>query len=294
MLRRVLPENITLRYTPAQVTCAVNADQGQIDQVLMNLVANARDAMPSGGSLTIVTESVALGPDYVAGHPWAQEGRYVKLSVTDTGVGMDEATLARVFDPFFTTKEPGKGTGLGLSTVFGIIKQHGGMIDAYSVPKMGSTFSVYLPQTDREVASTAGHQDIPAVVGGHEPILVVEDQGDLRRVLMSILQDLGYQVSGARDGIEALAMLEQGRIKYELVISDMVMPRLDGLELLRRCRELYPCQAFLLQSGYTEAGSAKSIPVAPRIGFISKPYSIEILAHRIRSLLDAPPQPASQ
>jgi PAS domain S-box-containing protein len=291
MLRRVLPENITLRYKPAQPTCGVHADRGQIDQVLMNLVANARDAMSAGGSLTVATECVVLGADYVATHPWATAGHYVKMSVTDTGTGMDEATLARAFEPFFTTKEPGRGTGLGLSTAFGIVKQHGGMIDVYSVPGMGSTFNVYLPLLDREITPGPGHQEIPAVKGGDERILVVEDQGDLRRVLMSILQDLGYTVRGARDGMEALGVLDETKGAFDLVISDMVMPHMDGLALLKRCRTLFPGLAFLLQSGYSEAGRATEIPQSTQVGFISKPYSIEVLAHRVRLLLDTPPQP---
>jgi PAS domain S-box-containing protein len=285
ILRRVIPENIEIVFRRKAEQATVRADRGQVDQILMNLAVNCRDAMPSGGRLAIETAQVEIDGEYVASHPWAVAGPYVLLAVTDTGVGMDRETLLHIFDPFFTTKEPGRGTGLGLSTVYGIVKQHGGMIDAESEPGRGSSFKIFLPQVSR----TPVDQPRPApgpIRGGTETILVVEDEAEVRHILVQVLGGLGYRVFEAEDGVAAFARLQEASTEIDLVVSDVVMPRLGGKELWEKANSLPRAPVFLFSSGYGDGLVDSELVRGTRTAFIAKPYGIEELARRVRELLD--------
>jgi two-component system, cell cycle sensor histidine kinase and response regulator CckA len=288
LLSRLLPEHIELTVDDPPMPCCTRADRGQIEQVLLNLAVNARDAMPHGGHLRFRVCESTIDESYVAEHPWATVGSYVRLDVTDSGIGMDEATAVRVFEPFFTTKEPGKGTGLGLATVYGIIKQHGGMIDVTTALGRGTTFTVYLPRSAGEPAPDTR----PATQRGSsrgERILLVEDNQDLRGIVARHLVELGYRVVEATDGLNALELLERGE-SFDLVLSDVVMPRLGGVNLFTKVRELQPDMAFLLTSGYApDDPSLNELPADDRVGFLAKPYVIDVLAAKLRELLDSSP-----
>ncbi|TAM44745.1 MAG: transporter substrate-binding domain-containing protein [Acidobacteria bacterium] len=286
MLRHLIPENIRIDFRPATETDVVQADQGQLTQILMNLCVNARDAMPGGGTIAIETCNAVMDAAFVAAHLGAREGRYVCLRVADTGVGIAEENLARIFEPFFTTKGPGKGTGLGLSTVYGIVKQHEGFILAGSGPGRGSSFTVYLP-------AAAGHGVPPpprrqaAVRGGSEVILVVEDEPEVRQVLVEALTGLGYQVHEAADGAAALDMLRRG-LAVGLVLTDVVMPHMGGMELCEAARAATPGLRFLFSSGYAEDAVHVGFVKKEGIFFLAKPYGIDALARKVREALDAP------
>lgn len=294
ILRRVIPESIVIDYLSWASPLVVEVDTGQLDQILMNLVVNSRDAMENGGRILIRTAAVEIGADYKASHPWAKLGSCAHLQVCDTGVGMDAHTLAHAFEPFFTTKEPGRGTGLGLSTVYGIVKQHGGMIDLASEPGGGTTVDVYLPIVDRlpqeETPGLEGQAE-----GGRERILVVEDEEEVRQILREALREVGYEVWEAGDGAAALDVLLSAGEEFALVISDVVMPRLGGRELLEAARSLGFTMPFLYSSGYGEpfvdhghhgGGSGE------RVAFIAKPYGIEELLRKVREVLAARPASA--
>ncbi len=285
LLRRVLSETITLSFIPNATETWALADSGQLEHVLMNLVVNARDAMPRGGFLTISTGGGQVGEEYRATHPWALPGEYSWFAVADTGVGMDENTLSRIFEPFFSTKQPGRGTGLGLSTVYGIVKQHGGFIDVVSRPDEGSTFTVYLPATPSpQPGSTTAKPHAHALRGENEHILVVEDHDELRRVLARLLADHGYRVSQARDGADALQLIHRFGSDIALVISDVVMPKMGGFELFRHVRMHYPRLPFLFSSGYADAQPEEMMQGA-LVSYITKPYTIETLLTTIRQFL---------
>jgi len=286
MLQRVIPENIRVEFIPGRQLGTVYADPVQLDQVLMNLVVNARDAMPNGGVITIETENVLVNGEFVAKHPWAKEGRYVVLSVSDTGVGMDEATRNRIFEPFFTTKEPGKGTGLGLATVYGIVKQHDGMIHVYSEPGKGTTFKVYLPIVERRAVEVGPKLEGP-VVGGSETVLLVEDEKEVREILAQVLASLGYQVLTAQDGLEALALLEARQFAVDLVVSDVVMPGLGGWELYQKVQERAPGVLFLFSTGYSENAVHVNFHKKEGVFLITKPYGLDAFARKVRQVLDS-------
>jgi PAS domain S-box-containing protein len=284
-LRRVIPENISVDFVPAHEAGSVRADQSQLEQVIMNLCINACDAMSAGGTITIEVENVFVNGAYVASHPWAREGRYVLLTVTDTGTGMEPPVLEKVFEPFFTTKPPGKGTGLGLASVYGIVKQHDGMVHAYSEPGHGTAMKVYLPLVERP-ASEVGAKIAGTVRGGREKVLVVEDENEVRNVLRGALADLGYRVLAAGDGMEAMDVLEDEGFAVDLIITDLVMPRMGGQELFARVRERAPATTFLFSSGYSETALLADIGSRERVHFIAKPYGLDALARKVRSLLD--------
>ncbi len=286
MLRRIIPENITVDHIPGSELGTVRADQSQIEQILLNLCLNARDAMTTGGSITIETQNVVINSSYLASHPWAREGRYVLVSVTDEGVGMDTETLSHVFEPFFTTKEKGKGTGLGLAIVYGIVKQHHGMINAYSEPGKGTAFKVYLPIVERRASEVHANITGP-VVGGSETVLVVEDEAEVRRVLVEVLSALGYRVLEAADGHEALEKIRQGVPELRLVLTDVVMPRMGGKELFEASHAIAPDLLFLFSSGYTENVVHDGFIRKRNVQFIAKPYGIDALARKVREVLDA-------
>ncbi|MFI5142412.1 MAG: PAS domain S-box protein [Thermoanaerobaculales bacterium] len=285
ILRRVIPENIAIQFRPEDGDAIVRADRGQMDQILMNLAVNARDAMARGGTITITVGPTSLGEDYLVAHPWAQPGNFVRLAVADTGVGMDEATLSHVFEPFYTTKERGQGTGLGLAIVYGIVKQHGGMIEASSEPGEGTRFEIFLPAVARG-ASLVAPPEATAAPHGEETVLLVEDESEVRRILVAVLTGLGYRVLEAGDGVEALNLLARAEDQVDLVLSDVVMPQMGGRELFERARRLYPNLPFLFSSGYGDNLVDGDLAQDGHASYIGKPYTIDDLARKLRELLD--------
>jgi two-component system, cell cycle sensor histidine kinase and response regulator CckA len=284
LLGRLLGEDVRFTTTLAAKLGAVKVDPGQLEQIIMNLAVNARDAMPRGGRLTIETANVELDEAYVRGHPLAQPGRYVMLAVTDTGVGMDAATQARIFEPFFTTKEPGKGTGLGLATVHGIVKQHGGSIWVYSEPGRGTSFKIYLPRVDEPVSP---HVATPAeAVGGSETVLVTEDVAAVRAVAKQMLERQGYTVLEAPDGEAAITLVEQYAEVIHLLLTDVVMPDVSGRELATRLQALRPHLKVLYMSGYTDDAIVRHGILEEGIAYLQKPFTPDTLARKVRAVLD--------
>jgi CheY-like chemotaxis protein len=269
----------------------VRADPGQLEQVLLNLTLNARDAMGDGGRLTIETMNVVLDQGYVAEKPveTLEPGEYAALIVTDTGHGMDRATLARIFEPFFTTKGVGEGTGLGLSTVYGIVKQSGGFIWAYSEPGLGTTFKVYFPLVAQVRSEPPVEQPTPAGRQS-ETILVVEDEAMVRSIMARTLRDCGYSVLEASHGKEALAVLEAERGQVSLVVADLVMPEMGGRELAARVAERWPEIPILFISGYTGLDVVRRGLLEEGREFLQKPLAPEELARKVRQLADTRPQ----
>ncbi|MEJ5253285.1 MAG: PAS domain S-box protein [Chthonomonadetes bacterium] len=286
-LQRVMPENIRLVTALAPDLWHVYADPTQIEQVILNLALNARDAMPEGGVLTIETANVILDDSYVSRHAEVQAGEFVLLAVSDTGVGMDERTLARVFEPFFTTKETGKGTGLGLSTCYGIVKQAGGSIWVYSEPGKGTTFKVYLPRTLQTPAPSAEQTAQRKARTGSETILVVEDNDDVRAVAVESLRLHGYRVLEASSGEEALQLMSNLTEAVHLLLTDVVMPGMSGAELALELHQRYPHLKVLYTSGYTENVIVHHGVLNEGIAFLPKPYRPAELAQRVREVLDA-------
>jgi CheY-like chemotaxis protein len=286
MLRRLIGENIELSVTYGAAIGTVLADPSQIDQVILNLALNARDAMPRGGRLTLETSEVELPGQAGRDDPGVRPGAYARLRVTDTGVGMSDEVQSHIFEPFFTTKPPGKGTGLGLSTVYGIIRQSGGQIIVSSRESVGTSFDVYLPCTDQVVTtSSAPPLGLPKA-RGRERILLAEDETQVRRLTREILTSLGYEVVVACDGVEALELLTQHGAPVHLLISDVVMPRMSGGELAQRLRERLPELPILFVSGYT-ADANLSLHLPPgELTLLQKPFSAGELARKVREVLD--------
>ena len=285
MLRRIIGEDIELSFTPRLPLCNVLADVNQVEQILLNLVINARDAMPCGGSLTIGTAETELDPDYCARHEAIKPGRYVVLSVTDSGEGMSREILERIFEPFFTTKEQGKGTGLGLATVYGIVRQHNGHIDVISEPGKGAVFRVYIPAVeDDEVPLEAGQP--MAMPRGTETIMVVDDEPYIRRLVEATMLPLGYTVIAAANGQEALQISNICRDSIDLLLTDVVMPGMQGTQLAKILSELRREMKVVYMSGYTDdAITHRGLLEAGGI-FIQKPLSPHRLAVKIRQVLD--------
>ncbi len=286
MLRRLIGEDIELTVELAPHGTCVRADPIQIEQVVMNLVVNARDAMPEGGRLVLRTEEVALAADGVRQDPERALGRYVRLTVSDTGLGMDAETRRRAFEPFFTTKEPGRGTGLGLSTVYGIVRQSGGHVRARSLPGQGTAFEVDLPLV--EPTSVAALEPLPEdeVRGGAETLLLAEDEDAVRGFARRSLESRGYRVLEARDGEEALAGAEAHPGAIDLLVTDVVMPRLGGFDLARRLTERRPGLRVLYVSGYPEDRTGEIHALGSGASLLLKPFRGEDLARRVRELLD--------
>ncbi len=288
MLRRLIGEDIVLTALPSKALGAVRVDPGQMEQVLMNLTVNARDAMPRGGRLTIETANVLLTEDYVREHLGVTPGAYVMLAVSDTGIGMDKATQARIFEPFFTTKEKGKGTGLGLSTVFGIVQQSKGHIWVYSEPGQGTTFKIYLPRTD-EATTVAEAESVELTeLSGTETILLVEDEDQLRTMLGGLLRAFGYHVLEARNGGEALLIAEQRRAKIHLLLTDVVMPYVSGPELAQRLGFVRSEMKVLCMSGYADEAILNHGIIDAGLAYLQKPITPDKLARKIREVLAAP------
>jgi PAS domain S-box-containing protein len=289
MLRRIIEENVTIDFHPGASTSTVYADAGQIEQVLLNLALNARDAMPKGGRLVIETADAVLDEHYVEGHPYARAGRYVQLTVSDTGTGMSEEVRQRVFEPFFTTKDVAKGTGLGLSTVYGIVKQHGGTIEVYSEPGRGTTFKIYLPP-ERGPAEEAEETARPQLRGGTETVLVAEDDPSLERLARQVLEGLGYRVIVAHDGIEAVRVYEAHRDEIDLVLLDVIMPRMDGPDAYREMRARFTRAApVVFMTGYSPEMVRGRLEEELGAGacLLQKPYDADALGRKVREALDA-------
>jgi len=286
MLRPLIGEDVELATRLAADLGPVLADPGQIHQVIVNLAVNARDAMPEGGLLVMETSNVDLDASYQELRDVVPPGPYVMLAVSDTGHGMDEATRARVFEPFFTTKKSGKGTGLGLSTVYGIVKQSGGFIWAYSEPGEGATFKVYLPRAEAPSTATEPHEAVQAARPGSETILVVEDSDALRLLVGEMLRPRGYTVLTAATGEEALAICREPARRIDLLISDVVMPDIRGPELQKRIAALRPGLPYFFVSGYAGNAAPGRGSVEPGAPFLEKPFSANALAAKVREVLD--------
>jgi CheY-like chemotaxis protein len=287
MLSRIIGENIELVFRPGGILGRVKADAGQLEQTLLNLVVNARDAMPNGGQLTIETENVELDESYSQLHSIAKPGAYVMLAVSDTGCGMDASTQARIFEPFFTTKEPGKGTGLGLATVYGVVKQSDGYIWVYSEPGQGTTFKIYLPLAADVVETPKAQAATPAPVRGSETILLVEDEESVRNLVADFLKTTGHTVLEACDGEEAIRLASAQTHKIDLLISDVVMPKLNGRELWNSLRKRLPTLKVLFISGYTDDSVVRHGVIDGDVAFLQKPFTMRSLAAKIREVLDA-------
>jgi two-component system, cell cycle sensor histidine kinase and response regulator CckA len=287
MLRRVIGEDVVLRTVLAPDLGNARADASQLEQVLMNLVVNARDAMPTGGKLSIETANVELTEQYAHAHQPVVPGAYVMLAVSDTGVGMSSEVRARVFEPFFTTKEKGKGTGLGLSTVYGIVKQSGGHVWVYSEEGRGTTFKIYLPRVDAPV-ETVGRSDLARPLGGTETILVAEDDDVLRPLARALLTKLGYTVLDAANADAAVAHARAHKGPIHLLLSDVVMPGASGRDLARRLAESHPHTKVLYVSGYTDDAIVHHGMLEPGLNYLQKPFTPDALARKVRDVLDAP------
>jgi two-component system cell cycle sensor histidine kinase/response regulator CckA len=261
----------------------VEVDHGQIEQVLLNLYVNAWQAMPGGGDLYLLTENVILD-EYLARSFSVDPGEYVKISVTDTGVGMDEATQQRVFDPFFTTKGMGRGTGLGLASAYGIIKNHGGIINVHSDKGEGTTFNIYLPSSEKEIAEPKGAGE--EILKGSETVLLVDDEKMIIDVGEQLLDRLGYKVMVAGSGNEALEMYEENQDRIDLVILDMIMPDMSGGDTYDKLKGINSSIKVLLASGYSINGQAQAILDRGCDAFIQKPFNLRELSKKVRSVLD--------
>ncbi len=287
MLRHLIGEDVELVTRVDPAAGWVTADPTQIEQIVMNLAVNARDAMPQGGTLTVTTGDIELDGRYAEGHPGSRPGRYSVLEVTDTGCGMDQATVKNIFEPFFTTKEVGQGTGLGLATVHGIVKQSGGSIDVASEPGRGTTFRVYLPRTEEGTPSGESHPGPPTAATGSETILVVEDDGAVRAMTRHVLERHGYTVLEASRGAEAVRLAEQERGPIHLVLTDVVMPSAGGRQVAERVAELRPGIKVLYMSGYTDDIVVRHGVVSDQVAFLQKPFTPGMLLPKVREVLDA-------
>jgi two-component system, cell cycle sensor histidine kinase and response regulator CckA len=286
MLERLIGRNISIRTVLAPDLCEIQADLGQLTQVIVNLLINARDALPDGGSVVLETAVIDLDADRAAQHVNMEAGRYAMLAISDNGVGMDEQTRSRVFEPFFTTKPAGRGTGLGLATVYGIVKQSGGNIWVYSEPGKGSTFKVYLPQTARAAKAAASPTDQREPHAGSETILLVEDEPSVRALAKQILETCGYDVLEASDGAEALLRFGDETVEIDLLVTDLVMPGMGGWELSELVRERCPRIKVLFTSGYTDDAVVRHGLIDEGQNFLQKPFTFDSLARKVRAVID--------
>jgi two-component system cell cycle sensor histidine kinase/response regulator CckA len=287
MLRRMIGEDVELRTDTQPDLGMVHADPGKIQQIILNLAVNARDALPHGGKLTIETANFNFEDEYIHTHPVTTPGRYVMLAISDNGIGMDETTQAHIFEPFFTTKAKGKGTGLGLATVYGIVKQSNGFIWVYSEPGQGTTVKIYFPQVEGENAKTASLSGPETGDRGSETILVVEDEEAVRALTVRILQDRGYHVLAAEDGLEALRVAQDYQEEIHLIVTDVVMPGISGKILVARLETIRPHIKALYISGYTDNSIVHHGILDSNVAFLQKPFSIDSLARKVRAVLNS-------
>ena len=287
LLRRLIGEDIEVLTVPAGDLGSVKADPGQIEQVIMNLALNARDAMPQGGKLMLETSNASLDQNYAREHQPIESGRYVLLAVSDTGLGMTEETQARIFEPFYTTKEVGKGTGLGLSMVYGIVKQSGGYIWVYSEPDRGTTFKIYLPRVDQPAEIGNSEKRPAGVQRGTETILLVEDDSQLRQLSSSVLAHCGYNVLVAANPEEGLAICKANHRDIRLLVTDVVMPRMNGRQLAEQIVQVSPKVRVLYISGYTNNAIVHYGVLDPGLWFLPKPFTLSALVAKVREVLDA-------
>ncbi len=293
MLRRLIGEDIDFVTAPASDLGRVKADPGQLEQVLVNLAVNARDAMPEGGKLTIETANVDLDEGYARTRVDLKSGPYVMLAVSDTGCGMSPDVMAQIFEPFFTTKAMGRGTGLGLATVHGIVKQSGGHIEVYSELGQGTTFKIYLPRVEGAAESRPSSRPTPGRHQGHETLLLVEDEEIIRRVVRESLRMNGYTVLEAADGSQAIAICEERNQPLDLLITDVIMPLMSGPELVRRVNRVRPDLAVLYISGYTDRALIHQGMREAGTAFLQKPFTPDTLARKVREVLDERQQQAA-
>ncbi|HXY19387.1 MAG TPA: ATP-binding protein [Gemmatimonadales bacterium] len=287
VLRRLLPADIELQVEVDEPGCAARADPVAVEQILINLATNARDAMPGGGTLTISASREELSAAACAAHGWGTPGRYAVLSVADTGVGMDRETQRHLFEPFFTTKAVDAGTGLGLAMVYGLVRQHDGFVDVRSTPGSGTTVRVLLPEAER-AARRASPEAGTAQLRGTETILLAEDEDALRRAAKRVLEKHGYRVLEAANGAEALDLFGRHEQEIALLVADVVMPALGGPQLMRALREAGKNVRVLFTSGYTARDAQETRALDPGLPFIAKPWTITELLRRVREVLDQP------
>ena len=287
LLRRLIGEDLELQVILEPELLKIEADSSQINQIIMNLAVNARDAMPDGGTLTIETQNLILDQDYADSHISIKPGSYVMLAVSDTGIGMDEITKSKIFEPFFTTKELGKGTGLGLSTVYGIVKQISGHIWVYSEPQKGTAFKIYI-STSEETSEHITPLEVPVTVkGGNETILLVEDEAVVRELILQTLRSEGYRIFAAPNPKEAIRIFEQHREEINMIISDMVMPNMSGLDLIQQIQPAKYGIKILYISGYTDHTMIKRGVLTAETPFLQKPFNTSTLLNKVREVLDS-------
>jgi PAS domain S-box-containing protein len=289
-LKMVIGEDIECKTMMQERSLLVHADSHQLEQVLMNLATNARDAMPGGGALTIKTEQTELTEDFVSAHGYGKSGPYAMITVSDTGAGMDEATQKRIFEPFFTTKEVGKGTGLGLAVVYGIIKQHDGFINVYSEPGMGTTFRIYLPIIGERETEVAGVQQHEPPARGTETVLVAEDDENLRKLSRTVLTEFGYTVIEAADGEEAVKKFMENQDTIQLLLFDLIMPKKNGKEASDEIKKIKPEVKVLFASGYDPDLLQQKTLLEEGVHLVYKPISPMDLLRKVRSVLDGTAQ----
>jgi two-component system, cell cycle sensor histidine kinase and response regulator CckA len=290
MLRRLIGEDLEFITLMERKIWPVKVDRGQIEQVLMNLAVNARDAMPEGGKVTIETANIELDEEYARSHVSVKPGGYVMLALSDTGCGMDKETQSHLFEPFFTTKEKGKGTGLGLSTVYGIVKQSGGNIWAYSEPGRGSTFKIYLPRAQEAAVAATESPRLPAGEAGKgvETILLVEDEESVRKMVGKILSGQGYTILEAAHGEQAIRVCQGHKGPIHLLMTDVIMPRMSGRELAEKLRPLRKEMKVLYMSGYPDNTIVHHGVLQPGTAFLQKPFTLRALEEKVRGVLDSP------
>jgi signal transduction histidine kinase len=287
MLSRLIGENLEFTAVPAPGLGRVKADPSQLEQVIVNLAVNARDAMPQGGRLTIETGNVELDEAYTRRHPGATPGRFVMLAVNDTGHGMDAATQARIFEPFFTTKEPGKGTGLGLATVYGIVKQNNGFINAYSELGHGTSFKIYLPRFKSDAVEASAEAPSRAPQRGTETVLVVEDEVKILKLCERMLSELGYRALTANAVEEAIRLVGEYAGDIHLLMTDVVMPEMNGRDLAQKLASIKPGMKYLFMSGYTANVIAHRGILDEGVRFLQKPFSMTTLAEKVREAIES-------
>ncbi len=288
MLRRILGEDIEFHADLAEDLDNVNIDPVQIEQIIMNLVVNARDAMPEGGILTIETCNVDLDADYAQTHMGVEPGRYVMLSVSDTGIGMDEETISHIYEPFFSTKKESQGTGLGLSMVYGIVQQNKGTIWVYSEPGKGTTFKIYLPRVEEEITPAEEEEQDTVDLKGTETILLVEDEEAVRKLARRCLEEYGYTVIVAGNGNEALKLIQQSKPQIDLMVTDVIMPGMSGKELYKEISKMIPGLRVLYISGYTDNAIVHYGVLEPGTNFLQKPFKPDTLLKKVRQTLEKP------